>query len=303
MFEPVANAGEISATNDAGITRVSATESPTLSEPLSEENWTAWRERMRRVLRLCGIEEYADGKIPRPEDAQQARNWDFNDNYAQVIIVNNITSPEMVHVEQCKTARAMWTSLEVVHKSKGHQMAMAIIRHIFRARADDSSNISEHLTKLKGNWERLHLIADDDLKMSDGLFKAIISASLPPSWDAFTEAYVGGRTGIQETDPKMLLNVQQFIGILKEEYLRRQSRAQTTERPLASRMAISGNTPRNPCCKQCGRRNHATQYFFHLGRSKCEDCGLFGHVAKDCRVTKRRNEGNEQGSKKRGRFE
>ena len=40
-FELVANTEKISVINNAGITKVSATESPTLSEPLSEENWTA----------------------------------------------------------------------------------------------------------------------------------------------------------------------------------------------------------------------------------------------------------------------
>ena len=35
------------------------------------------------------------------------------------------------------------------------------------------------------------------------------------------ELYVGGRKGVTETDPK-LMGSQQFISILKEEYLQRQ---------------------------------------------------------------------------------
>jgi hypothetical protein len=41
----------------------------------------------------------------------------------------------------------------------------------------------------------------ENFKISDVLFKIIISSSLPLSWDTFTEPYVGGRKGVIETDP------------------------------------------------------------------------------------------------------
>ena len=45
----------------SSITRVSTKESAAvakLSEPLNDENWTVWRERMRHVLQLCEVEDY-----------------------------------------------------------------------------------------------------------------------------------------------------------------------------------------------------------------------------------------------------
>jgi hypothetical protein len=194
-----------------------------LPEPLNETNWIAWRERMKRVLRLCDVEAYAAGTIPRPDNAANAENWDFNDNYAQVMIINNIASTEMVHVGQSLTAKAVWDSLEAVHESKGHQTIVSIIRNLFHTTASEDANISEHLNTLKQYWERINMMNDDDFKISDPLFKVIISSSLLFSWDAFTEAYVGGRKGVPETDPKKLMQSQQFLGILKEEYLRRQA--------------------------------------------------------------------------------
>jgi len=87
-----------------------------LTEPLSKNNWIAWRERIKRVLRYCCMEEYITGTIYRPEedeDVEGAENWDYNDNYTQMMIVNNITSLEMVHIGQCANlnAKAMWDSL------------------------------------------------------------------------------------------------------------------------------------------------------------------------------------------------
>jgi hypothetical protein len=72
-----------------------------LTEPLSENNWIAWHEHMKHVLRYCHMEEYITGTIYHPEDDKDVistENWDYNNNYAQMMIVNNITSMEMVHI-------------------------------------------------------------------------------------------------------------------------------------------------------------------------------------------------------------
>ena len=55
-------------------------------------------------LHVGGFEAYAEGTIQQPDDSVGASNWDYNDNYAQFIIVNNISVTEMVHIGQCKTA-------------------------------------------------------------------------------------------------------------------------------------------------------------------------------------------------------
>jgi hypothetical protein len=103
-----------------------------LTKPLSKNNWIAWHEHIKCVLRYCHVKEYVEGTIYHPEDDEDsAENWDYNDNYAQMMIVNNITSTEMVHIGQCKNAKAMWDSLEAVHESKGHQTTVSIIWNLF----------------------------------------------------------------------------------------------------------------------------------------------------------------------------
>ena len=82
------------------IEKVSACEGSSitkLSEPLTETNWLSWRERMKRVLQLCGVEAYAEGTIDHPIGpmTENTVNWEFNDNYVQVMIINNISSTEI----------------------------------------------------------------------------------------------------------------------------------------------------------------------------------------------------------------
>ena len=152
---PLANPSEIR--NDAnGIQHVPAREGTNIvkmSEPLDENNWTVWKERMKRALHLCGIEDYAYGKIKRPDDPIQANNWDYNDNYAQFVILNNITSTEMLNVGKCPMAYAIWQSLEAMHETKGHQTIIGIICNLFRTIAEEDTNISKHLNALKSYWE------------------------------------------------------------------------------------------------------------------------------------------------------
>lgn len=144
------------------------------------------------------------------DDPTDVENWAYNDD--------NITASQMTHIGECNTVSAMRSSpgLEAVHESIGHQSIVAIARNLFYTFADDTTNISEHLDVLKQYREQFNLVANEDFQISDTLFKIIISLPLPHSWDAFTEPYVCGRKG---TDPKKLQCSQQFIRILKEEFL------------------------------------------------------------------------------------
>ena len=286
-----------------------------LTEPLNESNWTVWKERMKRVLLLCRVDKYATGSIPRPTEVEAGETWDYNDNYAQVIIVSNISSTEMVHVSQCNTASAMWKSLIAVHEAKGHQTMIAVIQNLLHTIAEENSDINIHLNKLLGYWERIALIDDEDFRISDPMFKVIVSSSLPESWDHFTESYVSGRKGIVENDPKKNIRSQEFIGILKEEYLRRKVRANnvgSTNQVIAPRR-FKPSTKRIPSgrsnmfCTYCKRDNHNVQDCRVLKRQmKCEHCKKKGHQKKDCweivgKPNKRRAEEDQGESNKRQR--
>jgi hypothetical protein len=63
-----------------------------------------------------------------------------------------------------------------------------------------------------------------NFNVPDTQFKTIIASSLPPSWDIFTDPYVGSQPGTRaEVDTRGSVQTQEFIGIIKEEYLRRKT--------------------------------------------------------------------------------
>jgi hypothetical protein len=108
--------------------------------------------------------------------------------------------------------------------------------------------------------------------------------------------------------PKGLIKSQKFIGLVKQEYIRRQLRAQpaesvnqaTQQKPnLAGRIGKGKSTPRTEqntpraekskgSCGHCGKANHPTDKCYFLGKTKCGMCGKFSHATKDCWGKKRK---------------
>ncbi|KAH9016500.1 hypothetical protein EDB85DRAFT_2155894 [Lactarius pseudohatsudake] len=226
---------------------------------------------MRCALRLSGVEGYAYGTIKRPENAQDAEKWDHDDLFAQLVISNNIPDSEMTHVARCETANAMWEGLEAEHDPESimHRFSIpAVGRSLFQTTVEDGADFGKHFLKLSVYWERFNAIAGDDAKISDALFKIIIADSLPPSWDTFTEPYLG--LGVSDeadgTDPRKRMESHKFISaIVREEYLIREARSLRAESQaaasrcrLANRMAAATNAGSGMYRKRRGRRHRNT---------------------------------------------
>jgi hypothetical protein len=196
-----------------------------LSEPLGDNNWTAWKTRMVSVLEVCRVRDYVQGTVPSPDaemSEEDSAAWKFNDSFARTLILNNISDTQVVHVQSATTAKEMWDNLASVHEPKAHYLAFLIQRNLFRACADEDDDIADHLKKLKNLWKRLTFIDDDDFRISDDQFKTIIASSLPPSWDIFTVPYFRKHKDSDENQSKCKIKSQDFIDILIEEYRRRQ---------------------------------------------------------------------------------
>ena len=141
----------------------------------------------------------------------------------------------MVHVTQLNTAHKIWKSLKAIHKTKDYQIAITIQCTLFRQSTSDGDNIAEHLTQLKKKWEWLNVLDDTDFCIIDIQFKTIIASSLPSSWDTFTKPYIECCIGATENNPKKLASSQEFIRILKEEYMKHKNRQGTTQQTYYSK--------------------------------------------------------------------
>src|SRR6267154_2128910 len=86
-------------------------------EPLNDSNWSIWKGSMKCMFSLCNVTEYVFGAIRRPHFAHDpigAKNWDFNDLYAAMLIYENISTAQKIHMWQDNTAYEVWRNLEVI---------------------------------------------------------------------------------------------------------------------------------------------------------------------------------------------
>ena len=75
----------------------------TRTKELNDTNWNAWKSSMKRIFGLCDLTDYVYGNVIRPDPAQDpigAKNWDFNDSYAAMIICENISAAQKVYAGQ-----------------------------------------------------------------------------------------------------------------------------------------------------------------------------------------------------------
>src|SRR6267142_25248 len=174
---------------------------------------------------------YVEGTIPCPNpdiDPVGTRNWIQNDAYTCSIISANVDSSQRKHIKRCDTSCDMWKALKAVNESRGHQTVINYIRTLFRCTAEEDADIPRHLDLIKETWERINILGSEHFQISDLFFKIIIASSLPPSWDPFTENYIGNETSFLQVDPKWQMSSQEFIGVIMAEYARHESRRHGT---------------------------------------------------------------------------
>ena len=118
-----------------------------MKDPL-DNNWMIWREHICCIFSICGIDSYVYSKLECPDpalDPEITTTWDINDMYAQIIIMNNISKDQMVHITRLDTAHKIWKSLEAIHKTRDYQIAITIQCTLFRQCASNGDDITEHL--------------------------------------------------------------------------------------------------------------------------------------------------------------
>jgi len=280
--ETLANEGQMSANSSTEVTeplhpsviRVKANENTgitRLNDYLTDTNYNTWKGQMMLTLEICGVEKYALGDEEKPDmeiDREGSRNWDFNDRYSRGLIINNVTQGVKHHISTCKTAKEMWSNLAAIFESKAHLTLRAYKRNLESLKADEETDIIKHLDELKIYWERINSSPNKEHHISDFNFKLTIGDSLPSSWDNFTDPYINITTDdliTPYTDQRKLISSQQFMGIIKEEFLRRVRRKAEANGHsnhivnFASHSRnTSGGSSKAKHCKHCGLSNHNT---------------------------------------------
>ena len=263
-------------------------------DPLNDENWVAWKGQITPMLELNGVWTHCDGAevAPPPEEIERRKEWDTAEGVARILISNNLSTAQFVHVSEAATVKQVWDNLKAVHEHCGQQSITAIRRTLYQTCAQDGDDIVAHLMNMRTLQVQLHHMGS---KVPDVDFTNILVSSLPKSWDPFTTSYLGSQTGAK------VLTSQQFIVIIRDECNRRKAAngstdgtetvliARSSKHPAKQKKAVEKEKGKRACFT-CGRNNHLTRDCFFKGKQKCANCGHFNHETSECRSAAKRKE-------------
>ena len=183
---------------------------------LGSNNWMPWKCQMQAILRDLGIEEYTEknsvppvAKTPPTEaDIRLQKEWKTGDAKAQTQIELVIGDVEMIHISSATTAWEMWKQLTMVKESRGRLGVLATHQALYRATANESVEMVDHISKLQKLQEELHIIGSP---VPDEDFVMILITLLLEAWDNCTLAYLGSSRNKPE------LRSHEIIAILLDE--------------------------------------------------------------------------------------
>ena len=251
-------------------------------DPLNDENWVAWKGQIWPMLELNGVDSHCEGPgiAPPVTDVDWHAEWDRAERVARIIISNNLSVPQFIHVSQAATVRQMWDNLRAVHEVRGQQSINALRRTLYDTKAQEGDDILAHAMKMCLLQADLHMMGS---MVNDNDFANILAASLPKSWDLFTASYMGSQNGVKP------LSSQTLIGLLREEWTRRGGSMEMAMNAKQSKGGKgggkakgNGKKTKEKKCHICARTNHLAKDCYHKGKSKCENCGCFNHTMSEC---------------------
>jgi hypothetical protein len=176
-----------------------------------------WRRRMLAVLRELKLEKYIIGDSKtKPVLSTTApiitsadiTSWEEGESKVRIRLELAISDVEMVHIISAKTAGAVWDWLTQVKETKGRLRILATWRALYRASAEESFDMVDHILKLHGLQADLTLMENP---VEDEDFAMVLITSLPDSWDSFTTSWMGSQSD------KKVISTTDLIPLLLEE--------------------------------------------------------------------------------------
>ncbi|KAF7333956.1 hypothetical protein MSAN_02397600 [Mycena sanguinolenta] len=233
-------------------------------EQLNEANWVPWKRRVTAILRERGLLKIVEGTMQKPvaadpdkptkDERKERECWEELDGKAQTQIELTLSDSQMVHIAGAKTAAEMWSQLKQVKERGGKLGILSLRRRLYRTIADDTTDITVHVTELRRIQEELAILGSI---VSDEDFLLLIISSLPESWDSFTSAYLGASSNAPT------ITSHEFISLVLEEHRRR------LEKNGDGNSAMYGRAEQGD-----GRGEKK--------RVECYNCLKKGHIAANC---------------------
>lgn len=140
-----------------------------------------WKFRITQVLEACGLTEYIEGKVLKPNasDTQALADWTVKDRDARLQVTLTLEDEPLLGVIGLTDSKLIWDALSSQYDGKGLQSVAYLTTKVFRGQMTDTQDLQTQINELRTYASKLATLGHP---LDDKMFSIAIILSLPSSY-------------------------------------------------------------------------------------------------------------------------
>nr|KYP42748.1 Retrovirus-related Pol polyprotein from transposon TNT 1-94 [Cajanus cajan] len=236
-------------------------------EKFNGNNFSLWKLKIRAILRKDNCLKAIEG---RPSDITDEK-WREMDDNAVANLHLAMADSVLSSIAEKTTAKEIWDTLVKLYEVKSLHTRIFLKRKLYTLRMSESTAVTDHINNLNTLFAQL---STADFNIVENERAELLLQSLPDSYDQLiiniTNNNVVGR-----------LSFEDVAGAILEEESRRKNKEDRLE---SSKQAEALTMMRGRSMERgsSGSQNHGRSKSRGRKNLKCYNCGMRGHMKKDC---------------------
>ena len=247
------------------------------TEKFDGEGWHMWRHKMEMVLVTSDLWDIVTGEETMPEseeDGTRITEWKKRDRKAQAEISLHLSDSQLPLVMRLKTSKDMWDALNNQYERKSMQNVIFCKRKYRDAKMKEGEDMLRHINKHQEIVDQLVSVGAD-ISKQEQVWELLLS--LPESYDNLVNA-------LEFSDDLTLPVLRQRLFLEEQKRKQRASEGRSEDALVSSRRYSRNNFSRT--------RQKGPNRISNRSDIQCYNCGKYGHIAKDCHGTRRKQSAN-----------
>ncbi|KAG2399616.1 Retrovirus-related Pol polyprotein from transposon TNT 1-94 Protease [Vigna angularis] len=236
-------------------------------EKFNGNNFSLWKLKIRAILRKDNCLDAIEDRRAEISDEK----WKEMDDNAVANLHLAMADSVLSSIAEKKTAKEIWDTLIKLYEVKSLHTRIFLKRKLYTLRMSEFTPVTEHINNLNTLFAQL---TASDFNIVENERAELLLQSLPDSYDQLiiniTNNNIVGR-----------LSFEDVAGAILEEESRRKNKEDRTESSKqveALTMMRGRSTERG----SSGSQNHGRSKSRGRKNFKCYNCGMRGHLKKDC---------------------